>query len=324
MLTALGLVALGLVVLAFGGDLLVRGAVAIAQLAGLTPAVIGLTVVAMGTSLPELVVSVIASLGGQPDLSIGNVVGSNICNLTLILGLTALIRPLPVRGTVVKVEWPIMLGASLVVLTWSRDNRIDRVEALVMLVLLVLVVANAIRLARTEVSGVDREQLAEEVRELAPRRPTAAAVLATTLTLAGIGLLVLGGKWLVEGAVRLAQIAGMSERVIGLTIVAVGTSAPEIATSIVAAVKGRSDIAIANLIGSNIFNLLGILGVAGMIAPLTVSAAMLRSDMWWMIATALLLFLLMRAKLAISRVDGAILLATYAAYLVLLLGGGPW
>lgn len=322
MLSALGLVALGLALLAGGGDLLVRGAVAIARLAGLTPAVIGLTVVALGTSLPELVVSVIASLGGQPDLSVGNVVGSNICNITLILGLTAAIRPLPLRGNVVKVEWPIMFLASVIALVWSRDYEISRVESVILLVLLVLVVANAIRLSRGEMAGPEAEQLTEEVAELIPRTPARAAAIAAALTLAGIGLLVVGGKWLVDGAVALAALAGMSERVIGLTIVAVGTSAPEIATSVAAALKGRSDIAVANLIGSNIMNVFGILGVAGAIAPLRVSPAMLHSDMWWMVGTAVLLFLLMRAKLRISRVDGGVLLGAYGVYLALLLGAG--
>lgn len=320
MLLALGLVVLGLALLAVGGDLLVRGAVAIARLAGLTPAVIGLTVVALGTSLPELVVSVIASLKGQPDLSVGNVVGSNICNITLILGLTAAIRPLPLRGQVVRIEWPIMFAASLIAVVWSRDYQISRIEGIILLVLLALVVANAIRLSRSEIAAEDAEQLEAEVRELVPRVRVGEVAGAAVLTAAGTGLLILGGKWLVDGAVQLAQLAGMSERVIGLTIVAIGTSAPEIATSIAAAVKNRSDIAVANLIGSNIMNILGILGAAATITPLRVAPAILRSDMAWMLGTAVLLLVLMRARHRLSRADGALLLATYGVYLALLLG----
>jgi cation:H+ antiporter len=314
-LLAASLVLLGLALLAGGGELLVRGAVATARLAGLTPALIGLTIVALGTSLPELVVSVIASLGGQPDLSVGNVVGSNLCNITLILGLTALIRPLPIRGDVVRIEWPIMFGALILAMVWSRDLLISRVEALLMLVLLALVVVNAVRLSRAE---FDADPGPAGARP--PAQPAPAWARAALFTALGIGLLVLGGKWLVDGSVRLAQLAGWSERVIGLTIVAIGTSAPEIATSLAAAIRGRSDLAVANLIGSNIINTLGILGVAGAIIPLQVSPEMLRSDMWWMTGTAALLFVLMRSGLRLSRVDGGLLLGSYLVYLALLLG----
>jgi cation:H+ antiporter len=319
-LTAFGLVLLALVVLALGGELLVRGAVGIARVAGLTPAVIGLTVVALGTSLPELVVSVIASLKGQPDLSIGNVIGSNIINLSFILGLAALVRPLAITGNVVRVEWPIMFVASAAFVGWSWDGRLSRVESTLFLVLLVLVMVNAIRLARREVSEGESAQLGEEVAALAPKGVLAETSVAAALTALGIGLLIVGGRWLVEGAVGLAELAGMSERVIGLTIVAGGTSAPEIATSVVAAVRGRSDIAVANLIGSNIFNVLGILGVAGVITPITVSPAMLGSDVWWMLGIELLLFLLMWLRRRLSRLDGAILLGAYLTYLGFLLG----
>ncbi|MEZ4586762.1 MAG: calcium/sodium antiporter [Gemmatimonadales bacterium] len=320
MLLALGLVLLGLTLLAVGGEALVRGSVALARLAGLTPAVIGLTVVALGTSLPELVVSVIASLGGQPDLSVGNVVGSNIINISFILGLAALLIPLPITGNAVKVEWPVMFLAMLVFAVWSRDNEITRVEAGLMLVLLVLVTANAIRLARAEVGASEATQLDQEVEELALRGPGSPSTLAVVYTVVGIGLLLLGGKYLVDGAVRLAEIAGMSERIIGLTIVAGGTSAPEIATTVVAALRKRSDIAIANLLGSNIMNTLGIVGVAGAIHPLRVSPAMLASDLWWMLAGALILFVLLWFRKSLSRIDGAVLVGFYAVYLGLLIG----
>ncbi len=314
---AVGLVVLGLAVLTVGGDLLVRGATSIAKLAGLTPAVIGLTIVAMGTSLPELVVSVIASIEHQPDISVGNVVGSNIFNISLIMGVTALVAPLPIRGQVVKLEWPIMCLATVMTIVIARDGVIDQVEAGAFLLSLIAFTAYSIRLARAEATGLEREELGTEVARLTLTRGGTKVFLAIGVTLAGIGLLVAGGKALVEGAVHLAQLAGWSERVIGLTIVAAGTSMPELATSLVAAVKKESDIAVANLIGSNIFNLLGILGVAGLILPLQVSPAMLASDVWWMLGTTVLLFVLMvRRKL--SRLDGGILVAAYGAYLWLL------
>jgi len=319
-LTALGLVLLALVVLALGGELLVRGAVALARVAGLTPAVIGLTVVALGTSLPELVVSVIAAIKHEPDLSIGNVVGSNIINLSLIVGLAALVRPLAITGSMVKIEWPIMFVASVTFVGWSHDGELSRVEAGLFLIFLVLVLANAIRLARREVGAGESAQLSQEVAELVPRGVLGETSVAAALTVSGIGLLIVGGRWLVEGSVVLAHLAGLSERVIGLTIVAAGTSAPEIATSVVAALRGRSDVAVANLIGSNIFNVLGILGVAGSITPIAVSPAMLGSDVWWMLGIEVLLFLLMWARRRLSRLDGAILLGAYLAYLAFLLG----
>lgn len=319
MFEALGLIALGLAVLAVGGDVLVRGAVAIARLAGLTPAVIGLTVVALGTSLPELVVSVIASAGGQPDLAMGNVIGSNLINTSFILGLAALVIPLPITGNLVRIEWPVMFGAMVIAMVWSRDLVISRPEAWLMLVALVLVMANAIRLSRAEVSAQEQAQFGQEVDELALRTRRGESLVAATLTLAGVVMLIFGGKWLVAGSVDLARLFGMSERVIGLTIVAGGTSAPEVATSLAAALKKRSDIAIANLIGSNIFNTFGILGVAGAITPLQVSPHILASDMWWMLGSAVLLFLLMWLRKALSRPDGALLLGLYVVYMTLLI-----
>ena len=180
--------------------------------------------------------------------------------------------------------------------------------------------ANAIRLSRREVSGAETAQLDQEVAELAPKGVMGETGIAGLLTAVGVGLLIVGGRWLVDGAVQLAEIAGMSERIIGLTIVAAGTSAPEIATSLVAAIRGRSDIAVANLIGSNIFNILGILGVAGLITPITVSPAMLGSDVWWMLGIELLLFLLMWLQRRLGRPHGAVLVLAYVAYVVFLLG----
>ena len=321
---AVGLVVLGLALLTGGGEALVRGATAVARLAGLTPAVIGLTVVAMGTSLPELVVSIIAAIRDQPDIAVGNVVGSNIFNIAVVLGVTALILPLPVRGGVVRLEWPVMLVVTLLAILVSRDGLLDRAEASFFLVALVVFTAWVVRLARREVTSRERAELADAVehRTLRARRGREILVAGAAVLL-GVVLLVAGGHALVDGASDLARLAGMSERVIGLTVVAAGTSAPELATSLVAAWRKQTDIAVANVIGSNIFNVLGILGLTALVHPTPISRAMLASDMWWMLGTALVLFPLMRTNLRIGRIEGGILVGIYAVYVARLLGV-PW
>lgn len=318
MLLSLLLIVIGLLLLAGGGEALVRGAVAIARHAGLTPAVIGLTIVAMGTSLPELVVSVLASLRDQPDIAVGNVLGSNIFNIAFILGLSALIVPLPIRGNVVRLEWPIMFLASAAFAVVARDGLLDRLEAGLFVAAMTAFIGYSVWIARREVAGEEAREFKDEVeaRSIDVRRETMLSVGAVVL---GLLLLLVGGRLLVDGAVNLARLAGLSERIIGLTIVAAGTSAPEVATSIVAAVRKQTDVAVANIIGSNIFNLLGILGTAGLILPLQVSAGMLASDVWWMLGTALVLYPLMYLGKKLSRVDGALLLGVYGAYLWLLL-----
>ena len=327
-LSAIGLVVLGLVLLAGGGEALVRAATTLAELAGVTPAVIGLTVVAIGTSLPELVVSLVAATEGEPDLAVANVVGSNIFNITATLGLTALIIPLPVHGSAVRLEWPMMFVASFLCLVLARDGQIDQLEGGFFIVALALFIAFTVHIARKDVGAAEAAQIAEhvEARDIdvadnaayPSRRPllTSLAVLAL-----GIVALVVGGRLLVDGAVALARIAGMTERVIGLTIVAGGTGAPELATSLVAAFRKRTDVAVANMIGSNIFNIFGILGVTALIAPIPVSPALVGSDMWWMTGTALLLLPLLRSGARISRAEGALLLGAYVLYIALLLSG---
>jgi cation:H+ antiporter len=283
------LVAAGLVLLAGGGEALVRAATTIAGLAGVSPAVIGLTVVAIGTSLPELVVSIVAALGGQPDLAIANVVGSNIFNIAATLGLTALLLPLPVHGSAVRLEWPVMFVASGVLLLVARDGAVDRVDGAAFLVGLCLFVAYTVRVARRDVGVAESRTLAEEVesRDIdVAGDGRRSLVVALAVLAAGIAALVLGGRLLVDGAVAVARHAGLTERVIGLTIVAGGTGAPELATSLMAAMRRRTDVAIANMIGSNIFNVLGILGVTALVRPIPVSMTMRSVDLWWMLGTA--------------------------------------
>jgi cation:H+ antiporter len=319
---ALFLVVVGLALLAGGGEALVRAATTLAGLAGVSPAVIGLTVVAIGTSLPELVVSLVAALGGQPDLAIANVVGSNIFNVAATLGLTALLLPLPVHGSAVRLEWPVMFAASGLLLLVAQDGAVDRVEGAAFLVVLALFVAYTVRVARRHVGAAEARSLADEVesRDLdAPGgRPPRLAVPLAVLA-AGLVALVVGGRLLVDGAVVVARLAGMSERVIGLTIVAGGTGAPELATSLVAALRRRTDVAIANMIGSNIFNVLGILGVTALVRPVPVADAVLRVDLWWMLGTTVLLLPLLYTGARLSRLEGGLLVAAYGAYLTVLL-----
>src|SRR5688572_11191297 len=325
--TAVGLVLVGLALLAGGGEALVRAATTLAELAGVTPAVIGLTVVAIGTSLPELVVSLVAATQGQPELAVANVVGSNIFNIAATLGLTALLIPLPVHGSAVRLEWPVMFAASFLCLLLARDGLLDRLEGGFFMVAIVLFIAFTVHVARSGVGAAETRQLEEQVesRDIdaagAPAGRPPRPIVPLVVLAIGIAALVAGGQLLVDGAVALARIAGLTERVIGLTIVAGGTGAPEFATSLVAALRKRTDVAIANIIGSNIFNILGILGVSALVAPVAVSPALVRTDMWWMIGTAVLLLPLMRSQSRLSRAEGGLLVAVYVAYLVILLRG---
>jgi cation:H+ antiporter len=315
------LVILGLGLLAGGGEALVRGATTIARIAGLTPAVIGLTVVAAGTSLPELVVSILAAFHGTPDIAVGNVVGSNIFNIGMVLGAAALVTPLVVHGAAVRLEWPVMFLASWIGFLLMRDYGLDRLEGGFFVASLIVFTAYSVYIARYEVSAEEETDYASETagRSLHPRtRELGMSILAVVV---GSGLLVLGGKFLVDGSVAIARYAGMTERVIGLTIVAVGTSAPELAASLVAAYRGRTDLALANIIGSNIFNILGILGITALIHPIPIAEAIVQTDVWWMLAFAVVLFPMMRKGKSISRIEGGVLLAGYGFYVVTLLRG---
>ena len=315
-MSAFSLVLIGLVLLAFGGEVLGRGATRLAQLARLTPAVIGLTIVAMGTSMPELVVSVAASAEGQAELAIANVIGSNILNITGTLGLVALIRPLPTRTTLVRFELPVLLLATLAVVLTMRDGVIDRLEAAFLVASLVVFTAYSVHIARREATAAEKVALQVQAEALAPGKqrgiPYSLAVV-----LAGLALLIAGGNALVDGATGIARMLGWSERTIGLTVVAVGTGAPEIAATIIAAIRSRADLAIGNLIGSNIFNLLGIIGLAALRRPAVIGSAF-AADGWWMLWSAALLLPVVVIAGRVTRIEGALLLAAYVAYLVFL------
>lgn len=308
----------GIALLGFGADLLVRGAVTIAKAARLSAAVIGLTIVSMGTSLPELTVSVAAALRGASDLAMGNVVGSNIFNVGAVLGVSALILPMRVHSSAVRLEWPFMFIASFQLLLLARDGYLDRLEGGFFVVALAAFTSYAVWISRSAVSGEEAADLAEEVQRRAPEAHLRTIGFAIALVAGGVALLVLGGELLVRGAVSLARAFGMTERLIGLTIVAIGTGTPELATSIVAARRGQSEIALGNVIGSNIFNVLGILGVTALVSPLSISPQMLGSDMWWMLGLSFVLFPMMRSRAVVSRAEGGMLLLAYGTYLALL------
>ena len=311
-LTVLVLFILGLVLLVAGAEFLVRGAAGLAARLGITPLVIGLTVVAFGTSAPELAVSVQASLAGQSDIAVGNVVGSNIFNVLFILGLAALIVPLVVSQQLVRIDVPLLIGVSVVFLLMSLDGHIGLFDGLLLFAGIVAYILFALRQSRQESKLVADEY----AQEFSAEKTTAALPLQIALIVAGLVMLVLGSHWLVNGAVTFARHFGVSELIIGLTIVAIGTSLPELATSVVAALRGERDIAVGNVVGSGIFNILAIVGIAAIVAPggLTVAPALLRFDMPVMIAAAVACLPVFAAGHLIPRWEGAMLILCYAAY----------
>lgn len=304
----------GLALLVAGGELLVRGAVSLARLARVSTAVIGLTIVAIGTSTPELAVSLMAAASNQPDIAVGNVVGSNIFNVAVILGVAALLLPLTVHMTAVRLEWPFMFATVALFLVLARDGRIDRLEGGFLLVLLVAFLAYMVRASRLELDPTARQELSASVEALTLRAVGHRVLIDLGLVIAALLILVVGARLLVSGGTALARLAGISERVIGLTVAAAGTSLPELATTVVAARRGQPDIAIANVLGSNIFNVLGIVGVVALVTPQAVHPTIVSSDNWWMVGIALLLFPLMISGRRVTRWEGAVLLAAYAVY----------
>lgn len=299
---------LGLVALYFGAQALVKGGAGLALRWGLTPLVIGLTVIAFGTSSPEMVVSLQAAASGNGALSVGNVVGSNICNIALILGLCALISPLRTAAQVIRREVPVMIGVTLLALLMLADSHLARWEGAILLAGLIVYTVLTVRQARAETAAEVNQEFTDEIGA-AP----AGVGKNLVLVLGGLGLLVGGSHLFVQGAVRLAESLGMSQVAIGLTIVAVGTSMPELASSLVAAVKKEGDVAIGNVVGSNIFNLLGILGVAALVKPID-APGLEWGDLGLMVAVSVALLPVARSGGRITRTEGAILVAVYIGY----------
>lgn len=298
----------GLVLLYYGADGLVRGSVAVATKMKIPPLVIGLTLVAFGTSAPELVVSIGASLNGHGDVSIGNVVGSNICNIALILGVCAMITPLNVNPKLFKLDVPLMLLSSIVLGVFCYfTGGVNRWESLVFLTGIILYTSWSLFASKRD---GEQPQETDENAGGDMRLP-----LALLLAIAGLFCLICGGKLLVNSAVSIAKVFDVPEAVIGLTVVAIGTSMPELATSIVAALKGEKDIAIGNVVGSNIFNILAILGVAPLFAPIY-APGISWVDMGLMIFVSLILYPIMKTGSVISRKEGVFLFLLYTVYTV--------
>lgn len=327
------LFAIGLALLVVGADWLVKGASRVASAAGVSSLVIGLTVVAFGTSAPEFAVSVQAAWSGKSDMAIANVVGSNICNVLLILGASALITPLLVAQQLVRRDVPIMIALSAALWLVARDGLLTRGDGAILFVGLVLYTTWIVRVSRREAKAVRAEYEGafggdaridpiplHESFAAKPDAPVTAAKQglggAIGYVVAGLAMLVLGSRWLVEGAVAFATWAGLSEVVVGLTVVAIGTSLPEVATSVTAAIKGERDIAVGNVVGSNLFNIMGVLGLSGVVSPdgLTVLPSMVGYDLPVMIAVAVACLPVFARGFVIPRWEGALFLLYYIAY----------
>ncbi len=312
---------LGLALLIVGAEGLVRGASRMALGLGISPLVVGLTVVAFGTSAPELAVSIQSALSGPngADVALGNVVGSNIANVLLILGISAAITPLVVQQQLIRLDVPLMIGISVVVFVMALDGTISRIDGLILFAGIIAYTVFAIRQSRQESAEVQEEYRAE----FNANRPQSIGdwLKNVAFLIGGLALLVVGSRWMVDGAVSFARVFGVSELVIGLTIVAVGTSLPEIATSIVAALRGERDIAVGNVVGSNIFNLLSVLGLSSVVAPagISVAPAALNFDMPVMIAVAVACLPIFFTGRLIARWEGWLFLGYYIAYTLYLI-----
>ncbi|MFN3601740.1 MAG: calcium/sodium antiporter [Dietzia sp.] len=333
--------AVGFVLLVAGGELLVRGASRLAGTLGISPLVVGLTVVAFATSTPELAVSVDAALSGYPGLAVGNVVGSNIANILLILGLTALIAPLLAKSRIVRVDIPIMVGFSIVLLLVALDGVISSLNGLLLLTGVVAYVVATVVISRrrssdqTDADPTDTDTTDSERGGSPGERTDAGAgvpdaddeqssddgashsvLKSSALVAVGVLMLVVGARLLVTAASDLAAAWGMSDLVIGLTVVAIGTSLPELATSLVAAYRGERDLAVGNIVGSNMFNIGAVLGITSLITPIEVAAGAVRFDLPIMVAVALALLPIAFTGMAISRWEGLLFAAFYASYIV--------
>jgi cation:H+ antiporter len=306
---------LGLVALYFGAEWLVSGSSQLALRFGLSPLVVGLTVVAFGTSAPELFVSIGFNMRGFPDASVGNIVGSNICNIALILGISALIRPLEIKGQIIKREMPILIGASVALILMLRDGQLARWEGCVLALGILIYVFTSLRLAKT----AGPELISEFEREFGDQAGDASTgaakspIVFTLLILAGLVTLVLGSNLLQVGAVFIAKGFGVSEAIIGLTLLAFGTSLPELATSVVACSKNEGDIVAGNAVGSSIFNIFAVLGITAMIKGMKITAIE-PVDLGVMLATAVLVVPMMVTRRKLARIEGFILVIAYLAY----------
>ena len=298
----------GLALLLFGAEALVRGASRLAAALGVAPLVIGLTVVAFGTSSPEIAASLVSARAGQGDLALGNVVGSNLFNILVVLGLAALVSPLAVHRKLLRADVPIMIGVAALPWLLAGDGRIDRMEGSLLAVALLPYLLFQLRGSRNR-----REDRGQEPVARRAMRPRTAALL----TAAGLAMLTAGAGWLVDGAAAIARAFGASELVIGLTLVAAGTSLPEAATSLVAALRGEREIAVGNVVGSNVFNILAVLGLSAALSPagVPVAAAARLFDLPFLLAASVACLPLFVTGLRLDRWEGGLFVAVYLLYL---------
>lgn len=312
MLLASGAIVLGLLLLVWGADRFVMGAAALARNLGVSPLLIGLTVVGLGTSAPEILVSAMAAMQGNPGLAVGNAVGSNIANIGLILGVSALVAPLVVKSAVLRREYPLLLLVSFGVFLLLIDGHLGQLDGILMLVGLAATLLAVVHIGRQRAASDPLDQEFEE--EIPTDLSTFAAVM---WFLAGLALLLVASRMLVWGAVSIATSFGVSDLVIGLTIVAIGTSLPELAASVASNLKGEDDIAVGNVIGSNIFNMLAVLALPGLFAPTVIEESVLTRDFPLMLGLTMALFFLGRGRKGnghISRIQGSLLLVCFVAY----------
>ena len=301
------LLILGLAVLIFGGDLLVKGASGIALKLNMDPMVVGLTVVSLGTSAPELVVSIKSALNGNPDIAMGNVVGSNIANLGLVLAITAIVFPIAVNRKVLRIDWPVMVFFAALAFIFGLDNLITRFEGGVLLVTLVVYIYKLLQRGKSHLDNGDIEIDTDTEKE--------SMMKLILLLFGGMVALYLGSEWFLGGAMDIGRSFNLSESVIGVTIVAFGTSAPELAASVIAAYRKETDIALGNLLGSNIFNIGAVLGTTSIISPLVIDAKIMNIDILWMLGIAGILFPLMVFKKKLSLLSGIILFSLYCIFI---------
>jgi cation:H+ antiporter len=309
-------VAAGLVVLAGGGEVLVRGAINASRLLKITPVVIGLTVVALATSLPELAVSLLAAMRGSPDVAVGNVVGSNMFNIAVIIGLSAILfPPLKFRSAKLRFDVTVMIVAAAALIALGWNGFVGRLEGVVLMAGLAVFLWIRVRSERTG-DGDEGELEAEAQRAILRHGSKSRGVMLSTLLIfVGAGLLTAGAEALVRGAVVIAREAGVSERVIAITLVSAGTGLPELATAIVAGIRRQTSVAIGNVIGSNIFNVFGILGTVALVHPIPASTRIIHQDGFWMLGLSLLLLPpVLKPNRRATRLEGALLLVIYAGY----------
>lgn len=308
-------IVVGFGLLVWGADRFVHGAAATARNLGISTLVVGLTVVGFGTSAPEILVSIIASFNGNPGLAVGNAIGSNIANIGLVLGVTALITPLMVNSDTLRREFPLMLLVMLLALVLVLDSRLGRIDGMILLGGLAMMIIWLVRLGRQR--HYPEPMTSEFEREI----PVITLKRALVLTVLGLIVLLVGSQMLVYGAINIAQRLGVSDLVIGLTIVAIGTSLPELAASIMSALKKEHDIAIGNILGSNMYNLLAVLAIPGIVAPVTLEASVLSRDFAFMIGLAIALFIFaygFNRPGRINRFEGLLLLGAYFSYMLVL------